>query len=114
LYILAGLGTGAVVLTPIVMVRAFPPLVRFTGVSFSYNLAYAVFGGLTPPFVAWLVHLNHRGPADYVAIAAIAGMIVTLVAHAEESAKVEKHLSASVPDVTKLKENPFDNLCSGI
>ncbi len=34
-----GIGAGGVVLTLILMVRAFPPQVRFTGVSFSYNIA---------------------------------------------------------------------------
>jgi hypothetical protein len=55
-------------LTPIPMVRAFPPQVRFTGVSFSYNIAYAVFGGLTPLVVSWLARADrfqtstlHRG-----------------------------------------------------
>jgi hypothetical protein len=80
LYIVAGFGAGAVVLTPIVLVRAFPPLIRFTGVSFSYNIAYAIFGGLTPPLVAWLIHLNRYGPAHYVAAAAIAGLIATFLA----------------------------------
>ena len=28
-----------------------PAPVRFSGLSFSYNLAYAVFGGLTPPLI---------------------------------------------------------------
>jgi hypothetical protein len=36
LYILAGVGAGGAVLTPIVMVRAFPTAVRFTGVSFCF------------------------------------------------------------------------------
>lgn len=36
-----------------VMVRAFPANVRFSGLSFSYNVAYAIFGGLTP----WLINL---------------------------------------------------------
>lgn len=114
LYILAGIGTGAVVLTPIIMVRAFPPLVRFTGVSFSYNVAYAILGGLTPPLVAWLVHLDPLGPANYVAVAGIAGLIAVLVAPAGESVKERKHLSVSLPTVKKLEESPFDNLCSGI
>ena len=48
-YILAGIATGSVVLRPILMIRSFPTSVRVTGVSFSYNIAYAVFGGLTPP-----------------------------------------------------------------
>lgn len=35
--------------------RAFPPSIRFSGLSFAYNMAYAVFGGLTPMLTgAWL------------------------------------------------------------
>jgi len=74
LYLFAGLGAGAVALCPIMMVGAFPPSVRFSGVSFAYNLAYAVFGGLTPLLVSWLSHLNRVAPAHYVAVAAIVGL----------------------------------------
>jgi MFS family permease len=83
-YVLAGLGAGAVTLTPVLMVRAFPPLVRYTGVSFSYNVAYAIFGGLTPPFVAWLVHMDRNGPAHYIAVAAVAGFVAAMVAPTAE------------------------------
>jgi len=79
-YFVAGLAAGLVSLTPIVMVRAFPPLVRFSGVSLSYNLAYAVFGGLTPPLVSWFAHLNPIGPAYYVATAAVFGLAAFLFA----------------------------------
>ena len=80
LSVLAGIGTGGVVATPIVMVRSFPDAVRFSGVSFSYNLAYAAFGGLTPLLVLSLAHINRVGPAWYVAVAAIAGLCATLSA----------------------------------
>jgi MFS family permease len=80
LYVLAGIGTGGVVLTPIIMVRAFPPQVRFSGVSFSYNVVYAVFGGITPPLVLWLAHLDRIGPAHYIAAVTIAGLCATLLA----------------------------------
>ena len=73
LYVLAGLGSGAVVLCPILMVGSFPPSVRFSGVSFAYNVTYAVFGGLTPLLVSWLFHLNKQAPAHYVAAAAAVG-----------------------------------------
>jgi MFS family permease len=73
LYALAGFGVGAVVLTPIIMIRAFPTSIRFSGVSFSYNLAYAVFGGLTPLLVSWLAHLDPIGPAHYIAAVTIVG-----------------------------------------
>jgi hypothetical protein len=46
LYVLAGAGSGAAVLAPLIMVRIFPPAVRFSGVSVSFNVAQAVFGGL--------------------------------------------------------------------
>ena len=84
LYVAAGLGAGAVALTPILMVRAFPASVRFSGVSFSYNIAYAVFGGVTPLLVSWLVHLDRMAPAHYIAGVTTLGLIATLTAAAKE------------------------------
>jgi MFS family permease len=73
LYALMGLSVGVVGAVPYAMVRAFPARVRFTGVSFSYNLSYAVFGGLTPVAVALLLPLNPMAPAYYLLfIAALA------------------------------------------
>lgn len=86
-YLLTGIGAGGTVLTPIVMVRAFPPASRFSGVAFCYNVPYALLGGVTPPLVAWLIHLNHLGAAHYVAVATIAGLVGTLlvpVAHSRD------------------------------
>jgi MFS family permease len=85
LYVLAGIGTGGVVLTPILLVRAFPPQVLFSGVSFSYNVVYAVFGGITPPLVLWLAHLDRIGPAHYIAAVTIAGLCATLLAPKADS-----------------------------
>jgi hypothetical protein len=59
------------------MVVAFPPAVRFSGLSFSYNIAYALFGGITPPLIGLLVkQLGVLAPAHYVAFAAVIGMVV--------------------------------------
>jgi MFS family permease len=80
LYALAGFGAGGVVLTPIMMIHAFPTSIRFSGVSFSYNFAYALFGGLTPLLVSWLVHLDRIGPAHYVAVVTVVGLCATLMA----------------------------------
>jgi predicted MFS family arabinose efflux permease len=80
LYALAGFGAGGVVLTPIMMINAFPTSIRFSGVSFSYNFAYALFGGLTPLLVSWLAHLDRIGPAHYVAAATVVGLGATLMA----------------------------------
>jgi MFS family permease len=97
LYALAGVGAGGSVLTPVMMTRAFPASIRFSGVSFSYNLAYALFGGLTPLLVSWLVHLDRIGPAHYVAAVAIVGLGATLVApnHRLNDPDTPSHLDES-------------------
>jgi MFS family permease len=79
LYALAGFGAGGVVLTPILMIRAFPPQVRFTGVSFSYNIAYAVFGGVTPLVVSWLARTDRFSPAHYIAVVTMLGLAATFM-----------------------------------
>jgi MFS family permease len=80
LSILAGIGAGGVVATPIMMVRSFPDAVRFSGVSFSYNLAYSISGGLTPLLVLSLANISYVGPACYVAVTAMAGLCAILAA----------------------------------
>jgi len=97
IYASAGVGAGGVVLTPITMVHAFPTSIRLSGVSFSYNLAYALFGGLTPLLVSWLVHLDRSGPAYYVAAVTGVGLCATLMApkhalsDADTTAIFDKH-----------------------
>ena len=73
LYTLAGLTVGTVAVVPYVMIAMFPPAVRFSGISFSYNLAYAIFGGLTPIFVAWLLRYDRLAPAHYVGVLCLLG-----------------------------------------
>jgi len=74
LYGLAGLGVGVVGAVPYVMVRAFPAEVRFTGISFSYNVSYAIFGGLTPIAVTLLMGVSPLAPAWYVLALALVGL----------------------------------------
>ena len=76
LYALTGLLVGTIGAVPFVMVNAFPPVVRFSGLSFSYNVAYAVFGGLTPLVVSLLSKSDPLGPAYYVA--ALCGLAVVI------------------------------------
>jgi MFS family permease len=80
LYAVAGFCVGAVTIVPYMMVQAFPANVRFSGVSFSYNTAYAVFGGLTPVLVSALSHLDRFAPAHYIAIATAVGTVAMLLA----------------------------------
>lgn len=78
LYALAGLLVGVVGVVPVVMVRAFPPAVRFSGLSFSYNVAYAVFGAGTAAMIGWLaVHAGRMAPAYYVVATAAVGATVS-------------------------------------
>lgn len=80
LYALAGLAVGVVGVIPVIMVQAFPPAVRFSGLSFSYNIAYALFGGLTPPLIGLLMkRFGVMAPAHYVAATAVLGMVAALV-----------------------------------
>ncbi|SUB81575.1 Proline porter II [Pragia fontium] len=77
-YGLAGLSVGVVGAVPFVMVRAFPAEVRFSGLSFSYNVSYAIFGGLTPICVTYMMKFTPMAPAYYVLILSIIGLCLGL------------------------------------
>lgn len=70
-YILAGLCVGVVGAVPVLLVRAFPAPIRYSGVSFSYNAAYAVSGGLTPLIVTIWIRSSPLAPAYYVGVVAL-------------------------------------------
>jgi MFS family permease len=76
MYAVTGLFVGVIGAVPYVMVKAFPAVVRFSGLSFSYNLAYAIFGGLTPMAVTFLLKSSPMAPAWYVAILCVMGMVI--------------------------------------
>jgi MFS family permease len=75
LYALMGLSSGLVSAVPCAMVQLFPAAVRFTGISFSYNVAYAVFGPLTTSIAAAtsvsnpLLHAHYMLVVSAVAVA---------------------------------------------
>ena len=75
-YAIAGLCVGVVGVVPFVMVGAFPAEVRFTGFSFSYNLSYAIFGGLTPVTITLLMKWTPMAPAYYVVGLAAIGLLL--------------------------------------
>ncbi len=75
-YALVGFFVGSISLLPVVGVRAFPPAVRFTGLSFAYNMAYAVFGGLTPMLVSVWQQADVMAPAHYVAAMGVLGAAI--------------------------------------
>jgi len=78
LYGITGFFVGTIAVVPVVMVRAFPAAVRFSGISLSYNVAYAVFGGLTPTVMPLLVAASPFLAPLYVAVASLAGCLTVI------------------------------------
>lgn len=78
LYGLAGLCVGVIAVTPYVMVRIFPAAIAFSGVSFSYNVAYAVFGGITPLVVTLALQADPFAHAHYILALSIMGALIGL------------------------------------
>ena len=75
LYALCGLLVGVIGVVPVVGVSAFPAEVRFSGLSFSYNVAYAIFGGLTPVGVRWMMERDPFAAPHYVAALCVLGLL---------------------------------------
>lgn len=82
-YGLMGLFTGSIAMTPIVGTRAFPPSVRYSGLSSSYNITYAVLSFVTPTAFAYYYNPTHIlgqysywAPGLYIAGVAILAVIV--------------------------------------
>jgi MFS family permease len=77
-YILVGFAVGVVGSFALTMVRGFPAKVRFSGLSFSYNTAYAIFGGMTPVLVAAGMKNTLLMPMYYVMAMSVLGMLIGL------------------------------------
>lgn len=75
LYAWCGFFVGVIGVVPSIAVKAFPAAVRFSGLSFSYNVAYAVFGGLTPILVTLMLPVDSLAPAHYVAGMSVIGVL---------------------------------------
>ena len=67
LYSVNGFFVGVISLAPTIGLLSFPPEVRFSVLSFSYNITYAILGGLTPIFISLLIPFTSMAPAYYVA-----------------------------------------------
>lgn len=78
-YALCGFFVGTVGAIPHVLVRAFPPALRFSGLSFSYNVSYAIFGGLTPVMLTLWLKSNPLAPLHYVALLTCLGVLLAFI-----------------------------------
>lgn len=104
LYGIMGLFCGAITLTPIVGTRAFPPSIRFSGLSFSYNVAYAIFSAITPQLTLYLLNPNHilgsysyMGAGFYIAAVSLLAIAVAYLplAYRGWTTQVKLNLAAS-------------------
>lgn len=86
LYGLASVFKGMVGLVPCFMVRAFPGNVRFTGISFSYNIAFAFFGGLTPVLIGTLLPAAPFVHIHYLLLVALGTCLLGLYVYFRPSA----------------------------
>src|SRR5699024_8046389 len=66
LYAVMGSSVGMVGAVPYVMVRAFPPNIRLSEPSLSYNITYANFGSLPPIAITSLMVINEIAPPWYL------------------------------------------------
>ncbi|WP_085594652.1 MULTISPECIES: MFS transporter [unclassified Pseudomonas] len=71
-YAIAGLGCGVVGAVPSVMVGLFPARIRVSGISFTYNIAYALWASITPLL---LIALMPWSPWICVIFCAVMGAI---------------------------------------
>ncbi|MET5116159.1 MFS transporter, partial [Burkholderia pseudomallei] len=75
LYGLAGFSVGTIGSVPFVLVMSFRAVVLYSGISFSYNVAYAVFGWLTPVIVSLLMNSHSLARAHYVSAICVLGAV---------------------------------------
>ncbi|ARP83157.1 MFS transporter [Bordetella genomosp. 8] len=75
LYAITGTALGVIGVVPSAMVGVFPPEIRFTGISFSYNLAYAIFGGLTPIVISLWMAVDIMAPLYFLVAVCLVGAV---------------------------------------
>jgi MFS family permease len=66
LYSALGFSLGSVAVVPMILVALFPPVVRYSGFSFSYNVAYSIFGGFTPILISLWMKNEKMAPSYYL------------------------------------------------
>jgi MHS family proline/betaine transporter-like MFS transporter len=68
---------------PAVMAHIFPPQVRCTGLSLSYNVGVTLFGGFAPAIFTWLTAVTHNktAPSLYLMLMALISMAAVILVH---------------------------------
>jgi MHS family proline/betaine transporter-like MFS transporter len=66
---------------PALMTESFPTSIRYTGLSISYNISLALFGGTTPLLCTWLIKVSGGNvwmPAYYLIATCIIAILTAL------------------------------------
>jgi predicted MFS family arabinose efflux permease len=74
-YAIAGLSCGIVGVVPSVMVGLFPAHIRVSGISFTYNIAYALWASTTPLMLIALMPWSPWVCVGYCAIMGVVGVL---------------------------------------
>ncbi|MHA3736257.1 MFS transporter [Pseudomonas sp. Eth.TT006] len=74
-YAIAGLGCGVVGAVPSVMVGLFPARIRVSGISFTYNIAYAAWASITPLLLIGLMPWSPWICVMFCAVMGVVGML---------------------------------------
>jgi MFS family permease len=71
------------------LTEIMPVAVRTTAFALAYSVATAVFGGFTPAFSTYLIHVtqNRAVPGLWLSFAALCGLIATLLARPQQTAR---------------------------
>lgn len=77
-YAVFGFCAGIIGIVPSICVRLFPVEVRMSGVGFSYNMAYAITGAITPYFLLKFSEQVSIAPMLFIAFLSLMGVIMSL------------------------------------
>lgn len=92
------------------MIELFRPEIRYTGLSFGFNIGLAIFGGTCPLVATWLIEVtgNTLAPAFYIMLAAISAFL----AAACMQSKKDQPLSYVASFNNTFTVLPSTNVCS--
>lgn len=77
-YIISGFFCGVASFSALLIIHSFPAKIRYTGFSFSYNIAYAILGGVTPILFAIIKDTHPMWISAYVGFVMLIGILVAL------------------------------------
>lgn len=80
-YMFIGYFAGVTVTMPILGITLFPSTIRVSGISFSYNLTFAITSLATPIFITLWSRYDMMASAYYLMIASVASIVTGLIAY---------------------------------